>query len=427
MEKINLLLALTGAFILSVTVVEGRDIAGPAVKLGIDVLVEKHADMLKGKSVGLITNATGVDGRLRSTADIIYGMPDVRLAALFAPEHGIRGGVMGYTEDETDPKTGVKVISVGASEPTAKMLNGIDILLFDIQDIGSRSYTYISTMKHCMSAAARYNVPFVVLDRPNPMGGLIVDGPVLDMKFQSVVGIGPVAYVHGMTIGEIAQFFNTEMQINCNLTVIRMEGWRRDMYWEDTGLAWVPTSPHIPEPDSPLYYPVTGIIGELSTVSIGVGYTLPFKIVGAPWMDAEKFTAVMNSKNLPGVFFQPFYFKPFYGMFFNAREKEKTPQCNGFRIIITDRKKFLPVVTSYNIIDALMTEYPGKLSFSISEHLPAIQKQEKKKMLGMFDKVNGTDIIRLQFQNGLRAEEIVSGYQPALKEFIETRKKYLLY
>lgn len=418
MKNVNsILLGIGCALILTVTAMEGRNTATPAVKLGIDVLIEKHAEMLKGKRVGLITNATGVDGKLRSTADIIYGMPNVRLTALYAPEHGIRGGVMGYTKDETDPKTGIKVISVGTGIPTAKMLNGIDILLFDMQDIGSRSYTYISTMKNCMSAAAKYNIPFVVLDRPNPIGGLTVDGPVLDMQFQSIVGIGPIAYVHGMTIGELAGFFNTEMGINCELKVIRMEGWRREMYWEDTKLVWVPTSPHIPEPDSPLFYPVTGILGELSMVNIGVGYTLPFKVVGAPWIDAEKFVAALNSRNLPGVFFQPFYFKPFYGLFFNAKDKEKTPQCNGFRIIITDRKRYLPVVTGYHILELLLSEYPQNCNF----------KNNRPNNISMFDKVNGTDMMRKQFQNGIPAESIINGYQPALKEFIKKRKRYLLY
>lgn len=420
MEQIKwTLLGLGCILIFSLTAAGEKNIARPVVKLGIEVLVEKQAALIKGKKVGLITNVTGVDSRLCSSADIIYSLPDVKLAALYAPEHGIRGGVMGYTEDETDEKTGVKVFSVGIKEPSEKMLKGVDILLFDMQDIGSRSYTYISTMKNCMAAAAKYKIPFVVLDRPNPIGGLTVDGPVLETKFQSPVGAGPLAYVHGMTVGEIAGFFKEEMQINCKLAVIKMEGWKREMYWEDTGLIWVPTSPHIPEQDSPLFYPVTGILGELSMANIGVGYTLPFKIVGAPWMDAEKITAVMNAKKLPGIHFQPFYFKPFYGLFF---EGEKTKQCNGFRIIITDRKNFLPAAAGYHIIDALLREYPEKFNFNLPGHL-----SDKENRIGMFDKVNGTDIIRIQFQNGLRAEEIISGYRPALKEFIEKRKKYLLY
>jgi len=390
--------------------------------LGIELLAEKEAGTLKGKRVGLITNPTGVDGKLRSSIDIIYGLSGVKLMALFAPEHGIRGGVMGYTENETDEKTGLPVFTVKTTGPTGEMLKEVDILLFDMQDIGTRSYTYITTMKKCMESAAKYEIPFVVLDRPNPMGGLIVDGTVLDMKFQSDIGAGPLAYVHGMTVGEIAGFFNRELIINCDLRVVKMEGWKREMAWEDTGFLWVPTSPHIPEPDTPLFYPVTGILGELSLVSIGVGYTLPFKVVGAPWIDAEKMSAAMNAKKLPGVYFQPFHFKPFYGLFFGGKE---TKQCHGFRIVITDRRSYMPVATGYHIIDALFTTYPENFNFGI----PVFSKLDKetKEKIDIFDKANGTDKIRKQFYDGIRVEEIIAGYQPALKEFIEKRKKYLLY
>ena len=229
--------------------------SSPAVKLGIEVLAEKETGILKGKRVGLVTNLTGVDSKLRSSIDIIYGLPGVKLTTLFAPEHGIRGGVMGYTGNEIDGKTGLPVFTVRQTGPDGEKLKEVDILLFDMQDIGARSYTYITTMKKCMESAAKYKIPFVVLDRPNPIGGLIVDGTVLDMNFQSDIGIGPIAYVHGMTVGEIAGFFNEKLNINCDLKVIKMEGWKRSMSWEDTGLIWVPTSPHIPELDTPFFYP----------------------------------------------------------------------------------------------------------------------------------------------------------------------------
>ncbi len=415
MRKINILLGLGCALILSLTAAVEKNIKCPVVKLGIEVLVEKHIEIIKGKRVGLITNLTGVDSKLRPSIDVIYSLQDVKLAALFAPEHGIRGGVIGHTEDETDKKTGIKVFSIKTKGLTEEMLEGVDILLFDIQDIGSRSYTYISTMKNCMDSAARYKIPFVVLDRPNPIGGLTVDGPVLDMRFQSFVGVGPLAYVHGMTVGEIARFFNEELNINCKLTVMKMDGWKREMYWGDTGLKWVPTSPHIPEPDTPQFYPVTGILGELSLVNIGVGYTLPFKVVGVPWMDAEKVTGILNSKKLPGVYFHSFHFIPFYDQF----EKQ---MCSGFRIIITDRKNLLPVTVGYHIIEVLLREYPQHFNFRTLSS----DKRGKIK-IEMFDKVNGTDLIRKQFQMGIPAEGIIGGYQPALNEFIEKRQKYLLY
>ncbi|MCD6384651.1 DUF1343 domain-containing protein [Candidatus Sumerlaeota bacterium] len=385
----------------------------PVVKLGNEVLIEKRLDLIKGKKVGLITNPTGVDSRLRSTADLLASLPDVKLAALFGPEHGIRGGVQGRIENSVDKKTGVPVYSLYGKtrRPTKEMLKDIEVLLFDIQDIGSRTYTYISTMEYCMEAAAKYNVKFVVLDRPNPVNGLIVDGPVLDPKFKSFIGIGPIAYMHGMTIGELALYFNKEFNINCDLEVVKMEGWRRDMTWRDTGLIWVPTSPHIPEMDTPWFYPITGIFGETPLVNIGVGYTLPFKLVGAPWMDAEKVSRVLNDKHIPGVYFQPFYFKPYYLHYQNQL-------CRGFRIIITDEKTIKPVVVGYYIMETLMKMYPNNFNFK----LPRVHGR-----ISAFDRSNGTDKIRLMLEKGVPVEEIVASYQPELNEFIKKREKYLLY
>lgn len=382
-----------------------------AVKLGIDILAEKQYHILKGKRIGIITNPTGVDGKLCSSVDVISHLPDVKLVALFGPEHGFKGGKMGTISEDGTLKN-IKVFSLygAVRRPTQEMLKGIDILVFDIQDIGSRSYTYISTMRYCMEEAAKYNIQFVVLDRPNPLGGLLVDGPILDIKFESFVGNIPVPYVYGMTVGEIALFLNKELSINCNLTVIKMEGWKRNMLWENTGLLWTPTSPHIPEPDTPFFYPITGILGELGIVNVGVGYTLPFKLVGAPWIDAEKITTYLNSKKLPGVYFQPFHFTPFYGLY-------KGEECNGFRIIIKDKRNYKPVETGYHIIECLLSLYPDKFNFSL------VAPSNKD----MFDKVNGSNKIRTQFQSGIKTEEIVKSYQLDLKEFIEKRKKYLLY
>ncbi|MCX5642645.1 MAG: DUF1343 domain-containing protein, partial [Candidatus Omnitrophica bacterium] len=321
----------------------------PSVKLGVEVLVEKRLDLIKGKKVGLITNRSGTDSRLNSSIDLIYGIPGVKLVALYAPEHGIRGGLMGEVENETDQKTGIPVFSLygKTKRPTRQMLKDVEVLLFDIQDIGSRSYTYITTLKYCMEEAAKNQIPVIILDRPNPVNGLLIDGPALNPEFESFIGAGPLAYLHGMTIGEVGRYLNKEMQINCDLEVVLMEGWKRSMSWRDTGLVWTPTSPHIPEMDSAWFYPVTGILGELSVVSVGVGYTLPFKIIGAPWMDAEKIAQELNKRRIPGVYFQPFSFVPFYNKF-------KDEPCNGFRIIIRDETVFRPVATGYHIIDALL-------------------------------------------------------------------------
>lgn len=383
------------------------------IKLGIDVLVENKRDLIKDKKVGLITNYTGVDSSLRMTKDILHSLEGVDLTAIYAPEHGFKGGVQGDIDNEFDQKTGVPVYSLyGQSRIISpETLKGIDVLLFDIQDIGSRAYTYISTLELAMEAAARNKIKFIVLDRPNPINGIIVDGPVLDPKFKSFIGIAPIACIHGMTVGELAVFFNEELGINCDLEVVKMRGWKRNMSWRNTNLTWVPTSPHIPEMDTPWYYSVTGIIGELPFVNIGVGYTLPFKLVGAPWIDAEEFSRELNSRGIPGVYFQPFYFKPNYFLY-------KGSFCGGVRIIITDEKTVKPVLTGYYILEVLMKMYPDKVNF----------KQSKlENHLKIFDNANGTDKIRLMLENSEPAEKIEKSYSQGLKDFMEKRKKYLLY
>ncbi|MCM8818995.1 MAG: DUF1343 domain-containing protein [Candidatus Omnitrophica bacterium] len=386
------------------------DVNQTGLKLGIEVLAEKKMSILKGKNVGLITNITGVDSKLVSSIDIIASMPDVKLIALFSPEHGLKGGKMGTIEDSEFKNVKIYSLYGKTRRPTKEMLKGIDVLIFDIQDIGVRSYTYISTMKICMEESAKNNITFVVLDRPNPIGGNLVDGPILDMKFESFVGPAPIPYVHGMTIGEMALFLNEELNIKCNLEIIKMEKYKRDMLWEDTSLIWTPTSPHIPEPDTPFFYPISGIIGELGVVSVGVGYTLPFKIIGAPWLDAEKVVEILNNKKLKGVYFQPFYFTPFYGLY-------KNEECNGFRIIITDKRNYKPVEICYHILEVLINLYPEKFDF----------KKLPPSKIDMFDKINGSDLIRLKFQSNEKAGEIINFYQESLNEFIEKRKKYLLY
>ncbi|MFH0792635.1 MAG: exo-beta-N-acetylmuramidase NamZ domain-containing protein, partial [bacterium] len=380
-----------------------------AVKLGVDVLFEKRMDLIKGKRVGLITNPTGVDGRLRSTADLLASSPDVNLVALFGPEHGIRGGASGAQGDSIDANTNVPAYSLYGStrQPTKEMLKDVEVLLFDIQDIGSRSYTFISTMKHSMDSAAENKVKFVVLDRPNPVNGMTVEGPMIEPEFYSFIGVGPIAYLHGMTVGELAQFFDTEMNIHCDLEVVKMEGWKRDMTWRDTGLVWIPTSPHIPEWDSSWFYPITGIFGETPLVSIGVGYTLPFKLVGAPWMNAIESSKAMNDRHLPGVYFEPFYFTPLYRHF-------QGEPCEGFRIVITDEKKIRPVEVGYHITEVLMKMYPEQFDF------------KKSRNRGL-DLSNGSDKIRLMFQDGVPVKKIIESYQPGVNEFVKKREKYLLY
>lgn len=394
------------------------DAASQTVQVGADVLLtEEYAMLLKGKRVGLITNHTAINKQLRSTRDLLkaYGPTyGYKLTALFAPEHGIHG--VSYAEEEekdsVDPD-GIPIYSLHGKNrrPTSAMLKKIDLLIYDIQDIGSRSYTYISTLFYAMEEAAKHSIPVIVLDRPNPINGLTVDGPMLEEKWRSIVGYINVPYCHGMTIGELAKFFNGEYKVGCTLHVIPMRGWKRSMSFEDTGLTWVPTSPHIPEASSALYYPTTGMLGELQIISIGVGYTLPFKLIGAPWIDAPRFAKSLNDQKFPGVHFLPFYYRPFYGRF--AQEN-----CQGVQIVITDPLQYKPVSTQYLIIGILKNLYPEKMK----EALKSAQSRHE-----MFAKVNGTDeVYKIMAGKGPVVWKLRSLHDKERKEFLSLRKKYLI-
>jgi len=381
------------------------------IKLGVEVLMEDEINLVKGKKVGLITNPTGVTAKLVSTVDKFHNHPEIELVALFGPEHGVRGNITagGKVEDFVDQKTGVPVYSLYGKtrRPTKEMLEDVEILVYDIQDIGSRSYTYIYTMAYAMEAAQEKGIPFIVLDRPNPLGGNLVEGPVLKPEFSSFVGLYPIPYVYGLTCGELAKLFNKEFDINCDLHVVKMKGWKRDMQFDDTGLEWVPTSPHIPHGRTAMYYPATGIIGELRTIDIGVGYTLPFELIGQTWIDADQLANNLNDRNLPGVYFRPVYYTPYYF----ANEKE---HLKGVQIYILDFEKFQPVKTQIHILTALRKLYPDKKIFNEQRNT-------------MFDKVSGTEQIRKRVQKGDKAEDIIQDWQKEKNEFTEMRKKYFLY
>ena len=294
--------------------------ATAGVKPGVEVLRDNGFQQLDGKKVGLITNPTGVDNNLKSTIDILHDAPNVELVALFAPEHGVRGDVHAGDEFENtvDPATGVQVYSIygKTKKPTPEMLKGIDALVYDIQDIGCRSFTFVSTLGMALEACAENDIELVVLDRPNPLGGNRVEGNLVEDGFYSFVSQFPIPYLYGMTPGETARYLNGEGLVaggkKAKLTVVPMEGWTRDMTFDKTGMPWILPSPHIPQPVTSYYYPATGILGELYFVSIGVGYTLPFQLICADWIDADKFSANMNALNLPGVKCRPIHIKPFY-------------------------------------------------------------------------------------------------------------------
>ncbi|HTY38067.1 MAG TPA: DUF1343 domain-containing protein [Bacteroidota bacterium] len=389
-----------------------------AVKPGIDVLRGRGFDILKGKRVGLITNPTGVSADLEQTVDILHSAPDVKLVALFGPEHGVRGDAEGgkVVDSFNDSRTGLPVYSLygRTRKPTKDMLRGIDVLVYDIQDIGVRSYTYISTLGLAMEAAAENNVTFVVLDRPDPLTGVRVEGSMLDQKFKSFIGAYRIPYVYGMTAGELAEMINMEgwleNGVRCKLIVVPMEGWKRSMWWDETGLPWVPTSPHIPHASTPMFYVMTGMLGELGTANQGVGYTMPFELVGASWVNGDKLADYLNSRGLSGVRFRPLSYKPFY--FDTAGSR-----FLGVQIHVTDRERVNMTAVQVHVLDALQRLFPEKNIFA----------RAKPDRIGSFDKAAGSDDMRRMLQNRRPVEEILREIDREKAPFMLERQKYLLY
>jgi uncharacterized protein YbbC (DUF1343 family) len=387
------------------------------VEPGIEVFLKEHMELIKGKKVGLITNHTAVDGQLRSTASLLKAhAKDFSLIAFFAPEHGFNG--VAYAGEKVEKEvdhSGIPIYSLHGKtrRPTAEMLKGIDVLIYDIQDIGVRSYTYATTLFYSMEEAAKLGIEVIVLDRPNPINGILVDGPMLDAKWRSFIGYINVPYCHGMTIGELARFFNGEYKVGCKLKVVCMQGWKREMTFKDTGLFWVPPSPQIPESDTPLFYATTGLIGELNMVSIGVGYTLPFKVIGAPWIKAKEFASKLNSQGLPGVHFIPFYYRPFFGLY-------KGEDCQGIMILPTNFHTFRPLSTQYLVMGMLKTLYPKKMTAKLKE----IHANSKS----LFCKANGNEkIFSLLETEKYAAWKMIEFQKEEHHPFLAKRQKYLLY
>ncbi len=366
-------------------------------KLGSEVLLESYYHLVKGKKVGLVTNQSGVNSRGESTIEIFQGDRDIDLVALYGPEHGIDGKARAgeYVESYVHPELGIPVYSLyGATRmPTEEMLRGIDVLVFDIQDIGARTYTYISTLNYCMVAAQKYGKPVVVLDRPNPLGGMIVEGPVLEDRFISFVGVDNLPKAHGMTAGELARFFNRK--IGTDLHVVPMEGYRRGMVFQDTGLEWVQTSPNIPDLDSVFGYMATGL-GE----GTGVFQADKFKWVGGRSLDSASMAALLNSADLSGVTFIP----------------EQRGDAGGVRLRITNYYLFNPARSGI---------YALAHAFSLGQFRVPKSGATAREIV-MFDKVMGTDKIGQCLEQGLSPEEIVTKYTPALERFKEERARYLL-
>lgn len=387
------------------------------VKCGVDVFFEKeYASLLKGKRVGIISNHTAIDKKYCLTVDaFIEHAVDYKVTALFAPEHGFFGDLYAckFVTDTHFSSIPVYSLHGKTRRPTKEMLSKVDVLIYDIQDIGSRSYTYISSLFYCMEEAAKYKIKFIVLDRPNPLGGIVVDGPVVHEKFRSFVGYAKIPYCHGMTVGELSRYFNEEEKVNCDLTVVPMEGWKRHMTFSETHLPWIPTSPQIPEKDTPFFYPATGLIGHLSLTSIGIGYTLPFKVIGAPWINGDDFAEKLNGQNLPGVQFRPFYFRPFFGKF-------KNEDCQGVQLILHDPLKFLPFTTQYTILGLLKTLYPTKFQEALKELHVSQSKKET------FNHLNGDDSILTSIENETYfIWKLKERFKNDRESFIPIRRKYL--
>lgn len=400
---------------------------GAGVKPGIEVLRERQFDVLQGKRVGLVTNPTGVDRQLKSTVDILFEAPEVQLVALYGPEHGVRGNAHAgdAVSNGKDERTGLPMYSLYGKtrKPSAEMLEGVDVLVYDIQDNGCRSYTYISTLGMLMEACAEQDKELVVLDRPNPLGGRKIEGCLAEEGYFSFVSQFAIPYLYAQTPGELALMLNAEagkaagglnktgqLEKSCRLTVVPMEGWHRDMKWEDTGLEWVVASPHVQTGRTAYFYPQTGILGEFGFFNIGVGYTLPFELLGADWIDAQQLADSMNALNLPGLIFRPIFYKPFYSVY-------KGEQIQGVQIHLMDFDRACLTAVQFHLLEVLNRLYPAHRFFEECD----------SKRFRMFDLVCGTGYVRKQFGETYRWGDVVDYWMKDVEAYRARSQKYYLY
>jgi uncharacterized protein YbbC (DUF1343 family) len=378
------------------------------IELGDDVFLRATWRELRGRSVGVIANQSGVTSHLESIVDAIRRHGEITIKAIYAPEHGFRGdrGAGASVASYVDPQTHLPVFSLyGASRhPSAAMLEGVDVLLFDIQDVGSRAYTYISTMAYAMQSARQYGREFWVLDRPNPIGGAIVEGPVLEPAYESFIGLYPIPMRHGMTIGELATLFNERFGIGAKLRVVRMNGWRRSMLWPDTGLQWVQTSPNIPDWETTVVYVGTGLL-DSAGINNGSGYTKPFFLAGTSGIDGSRLAARLNARDLPGVWFRPAAWSPYVGFWADH-------ELTGVELVVFDPRRFYAVRTAVEIAVAIRDLFPRAIDI---------------KSISGLDRDWGTDSFRQALVAGKTAEAILAQWTPSVGEFDALRKSYLLY
>jgi uncharacterized protein YbbC (DUF1343 family) len=387
------------------------------VRTGLEkILGEHHIKSLRGARVGLIVNPASVDSRFNHAADLFAARGEFELTALFGPQHGIRG----ETQDNmiewrgfTDPRTGIPAYSLYGETrtPTSEMLADVDTLVFDVQDVGTRVYTFIYTMALSMKACAREGIRFVVLDRPNPIGGL-TDGNLLEPGFTSFVGMYPIPMRHGMTAGELARLFNGAFGIGCELEVVPLDGWRRDMQFERTGLPWVPPSPNMPTPDTARVYP-GGVVFEGTNVSEARGTTRPFELIGAPWVDPRPLAAHLNSLGFDGAFFRECWFQPTF-------HKWAGELCGGVQIHVTDPARFRPCPAGLCLLSAIRAQAPGRFEWK----QPPYEYEFEKLPI---DLILGTDKIRIAVERGEDPIDIAAGWRPELDAFLDMRSEFLLY
>jgi uncharacterized protein YbbC (DUF1343 family) len=386
------------------------------VKTGLDILFERQKTFLAGKRIALVANPSAVDSSFRFILDLFMAEKSWQVTALWGPEHGLRAELQDQDWSETyqDAKTGLPVYSLYGQhlKPTAAMMQDVDAVVFDIQDVGSRYYTFIYTLSYVMEACLEHGKEVVVLDRPNPINGIDVEGPILEPGYESFVGRFPMPIRHGMTVGELAVYFHDELHINPRMEIIQIAGWNRDSFFDESGLPWVMPSPNMPTLDAAIVYPGMCLF-EGTNVSEGRGTTRPFEIVGAPWIDPEKLCSAMQAFHLPGVYFRPLYFQPTFNKF-------QKLLCGGSQMHVTDRKSFRPVKTALCLLFVLLRDHRNEFRWKdppyefVTDRLP-------------IDILWGNSWIRQDLENGVPPDEIERKWQGGLSVFLKAREKYLLY
>jgi uncharacterized protein YbbC (DUF1343 family) len=386
------------------------------VTLGIEKLLTTDRRLIEGRKVGLLCNPASIDRQFRHSADSLLRESGGTLAAIFGPQHGFRADLqdnMIETPHASDARRRVPVYSLYSEvrEPTAEMLEGLDALVIDVQDVGTRVYTFIYTVANCLRGAAKRRLPVIVCDRPNPIGGVEVEGNLLREAFASFVGQFPIPMRHGMTVGELASLFNYHFAIGADLQIVTMDGWKRDMYYDDTGLPWVMPSPNVPTPDTTIVYP-GAVLFEGTVLSEGRGTTRPFELAGAPWIDGDILCEAMNARGLPGVHFRPVFFEPTF-------QKHARTTCGGCQIHVTDRQAFRPVRTAVELIEGFHRQAPSQFAWREPPY-----EYEREKM--PIDILYGSDQLRPAVEAGDIAS-LVASWPSDEEAFRRLREPFLLY